>query len=68
MKQKIKILHLEDLPSDAELIARELKKGKIDSEILVVGNRAKFVRALKKFSPVPDFPGKRISNYNFGDI
>ena len=25
----MKILHLEDLPSDAELVARELKKGKI---------------------------------------
>ena len=51
MKQKIKILHLEDVSSDAELIARELKRGEIDSEILVVDNKAKFVRALKDFSP-----------------
>lgn len=51
MKQKIKLLHLEDVPADAELIARELKKGKIDSEIFVVDNREKFVRALKDFSP-----------------
>jgi PAS domain S-box-containing protein len=51
MNQKIKILHLEDVPFDAELIARELKKGKIDSEILVVDNKADFINALKKFSP-----------------
>ncbi|MDB5152600.1 MAG: hypothetical protein JWR54_1351 [Mucilaginibacter sp.] len=51
MKQKMKILHLEDTPSDAELVARELKRGNIDAEILVVPNKAKFINALKTFSP-----------------
>jgi PAS domain S-box-containing protein len=51
MKQKMKILHLEDVPADAELVARELKKGKIDSEILVVDTKAEFEDALKTFSP-----------------
>lgn len=51
MNQKIKILHLEDLPSDAELIARELKKGKINSEILVVDDKKMFEKALIDFSP-----------------
>lgn len=50
MKQKIKILHLEDLPSDAELVARQLKRGKIDSEILVAPDKEAFVKALKDFS------------------
>ncbi|MEO6330154.1 MAG: ATP-binding protein [Ginsengibacter sp.] len=51
MSQKLKILHLEDLQSDAELVARELLKGKIDSEILVCDNRVAFVNAIKNFSP-----------------
>jgi len=51
MKKKIKILHLEDMPTDAELVARELKKGEIDSEILVVADKTKFIEALTNFSP-----------------
>ena len=51
MKQKIKILHLEDMPEDAELVARELKKWEINSEILVVPDKAKFIEALANFSP-----------------
>jgi len=50
MKQKIKILHLEDMPLDAELVAATLNRENIDSEILVVPNRAAFVKALKGFS------------------
>jgi len=50
MKQKIKILHLEDTPADAELVARELIKAKINPEIVVVANKAKFIKALKDFS------------------
>jgi PAS domain S-box-containing protein len=51
MKQKIKILHLEDMPEDAELVARELKKWDINSEILVVPDKDAFVEALANFSP-----------------
>jgi len=51
MKQKIKILHLEDIPEDAELVARELKKWEINSEILVVPDKEKFIEALANFSP-----------------
>jgi len=47
----MRILHLEDVPADGELVARELKKGKIDSEILVVDTKAEFKHALKTFSP-----------------
>jgi len=51
MQTKIKILHLEDMPTDAELVARELKKNGIDADILVVPDKDKFVKALKTFSP-----------------
>jgi len=51
MKRKIKILHLEDAAADAELIARELKSGKINSEILLVDDKVKFEKALKDFLP-----------------
>ncbi len=49
MKQKIKVLHLEDMPSDAELVAWELKKGNLLPEIQVVSNKAAFVHALTDF-------------------
>jgi two-component system sensor histidine kinase UhpB len=48
---KIKILHLEDLRSDAELVERELKKGNIQYEKIVVDNKTDYINALKKFSP-----------------
>jgi PAS domain S-box-containing protein len=51
MSQKIKILHLEDTPTDAELIERELKRGKIDFEKIVVSTKADFENALKTFTP-----------------
>jgi PAS domain S-box-containing protein len=48
---KIKILHLEDLPSDAELVERELQKGGIDFEKIVVDNKQDFEKALDNFLP-----------------
>ena len=51
MINKIKILHLEDLPSDAELVERELKKGNIQFEKIVVDNKTDYINTLKKFSP-----------------
>lgn len=48
---KLKILHLEDLPSDAEMVERELKKGNIKFEKIIVDNRADFENALKEFKP-----------------
>jgi CheY-like chemotaxis protein/nitrogen-specific signal transduction histidine kinase len=51
LKKQLKILHLEDTPSDAELIVRELKKGKIQFEILVVANKKAFKNALQNFAP-----------------
>ncbi len=51
MNTKIKILHLEDTPSDVELVDRELKRGNIQFEKLVVDNRKAFEAALTAFSP-----------------
>src|ERR1035437_2842598 len=49
--EKIKILHLEDMPSDVELVARELRKSTIKYEISVAKNKKEFIKALKEFSP-----------------
>jgi len=51
LKTKLKILHLEDTATDAELVERELKKGNIQFEKLVVGNKAAFEKALNDFAP-----------------
>lgn len=49
--QKIRILHVEDLPSDAELVTRELKRGGLDFEIKVVDNQQAFNDALDQHTP-----------------
>ena len=51
MTSKLKILHLEDLASDAELVERELKKANIHFELLAVDNRKEFENALDEFHP-----------------
>lgn len=48
---KLRILHLEDSPSDAELIHRELKKGGLDFEVMVVDNETEFISGLTEYSP-----------------
>ncbi|MEJ0103596.1 MAG: PAS domain S-box protein [Bacteroidota bacterium] len=47
----LKILHLEDLPDDAEMVARELKKTIKHAEILHVDNKEDYIKALENFSP-----------------
>src|ERR1700753_3340024 len=51
MVQKIKILHLEDMESDAMLAEAVLEKSGMAYDRIVVDNRADFVRALKSFKP-----------------
>lgn len=51
MSKAIKILHLEDVEIDADLISRFLKKGKIEADIRVVDNKEAYVRALIEFGP-----------------
>ncbi|MBC7851087.1 MAG: PAS domain S-box protein [Chitinophagaceae bacterium] len=47
----LRILHLEDLPEDGELVARGLRKGGIDAQIIRVDNRDDFVRELIQSPP-----------------
>lgn len=48
---KLRILHLEDLPADAELVERQLKKGNIQFEKIVVDNKFDFEKAFLEFNP-----------------
>lgn len=49
MPGKIRIIHVEDLQSDADLVERQLKKSDLDFEILLVTNRADFEKVLDTF-------------------
>jgi PAS domain S-box-containing protein len=51
MNQTLRILHLEDNSSDAELVKRFLKKEEIDFEIRVTENKCDFTKALGEFCP-----------------
>lgn len=65
MNQVLRILMLEDTPTDAELEERELRKAGIEYTMLRVETRDAFVRALVEFRPdiilsdynLPDFSG-----------
>jgi CheY-like chemotaxis protein len=49
--QKLKILHLEDMPTDAELVDFTLKRSKLIFEKIVVDNEADYTRALNEYRP-----------------
>ena len=51
MSQKIKILHLEDSESDAELVEYELHKGNVQFEKRVVDNKEEYETMLSDFKP-----------------
>jgi len=51
MTQSLRILHIEDIKSDAELVERTLKQSGIVFEKLVVDTRAEYVKALSEFNP-----------------
>ncbi|MEA3489503.1 MAG: PAS domain S-box protein [Candidatus Omnitrophota bacterium] len=51
MSKRLKILLLEDSPDDAELIARELRRGNIDFVSKRVDSRKDFLKELKAFAP-----------------
>ena len=51
MSPKLKILHLEDMKADAELVQRELTKANIQCEILLVDNKEDFISEIDTFSP-----------------
>src|ERR1022692_2366231 len=51
MSPKVKILHLEDSPADAELVDYELKKGHIAFEKCLVDNQREYEEMLTQFNP-----------------
>ena len=51
MSERIKILHLEDALTDAELIHRRLKKENLHFEAMVVDNKSDYIKALNTYSP-----------------
>jgi signal transduction histidine kinase len=51
MDRPLKILHLEDLPADAEMVDRVLRKAKLRFEKKVVIDRPDFLKALREFKP-----------------
>ncbi|HWC53003.1 MAG TPA: response regulator, partial [Chitinophagaceae bacterium] len=51
MTEKLKILHLEDLQDDAELIRREMVKAGINCEVHLVENKKEFIKELNRFMP-----------------
>ena len=50
-RAELRVLVVEDLPTDAELMARELRKAGVAFDMRVVGSEAEFVSALAQFSP-----------------
>jgi signal transduction histidine kinase/DNA-binding response OmpR family regulator len=51
MIQSLKILHIEDVHSDAELVERTLKRSEITFEKLVVDTKEDYTKALDEFNP-----------------
>jgi two-component system sensor histidine kinase UhpB len=51
MSETLKILHLEDLQDDAELIRREMVKAGINCEVHLVENKKEFIKELNRFMP-----------------
>lgn len=79
MKKELHVLILEDEPTDAELMIRELKKIKLPFKSILVDNKEDFLRELKDFSPdiilgdykLPSFSGAEaieIVRKHFSDI
>lgn len=51
MSTLLRILHLEDTPADAELVARNLRRAGMEVDIKVVDERTAFEKELAAFSP-----------------
>src|SRR3984957_2446009 len=51
MDRPLKILHLEDLAADAEIVERVLRKAQVHFEKKVVIDKPDFIRALHEFQP-----------------
>src|SRR5687768_2558843 len=64
MKQKLKILLLEDTKADAELIEMELKNANIEFENVLVDTKKEFIAALNKFTPDIILADHSVASFN----
>ncbi len=67
MNKKIKILHLEDVEFDADLVKRLLKKNKIEADIKVVDNKEAYVESLIEFAPDVILSDHTLPSFNSSD-
>lgn len=51
MNRPVKVLCVEDVYTDAELIRMELKRANVDFEFVVVDNKASYIQALDQYIP-----------------
>lgn len=51
MSQPIRIIHLEDIRSDAEIVKRELTKGGLSFDLIWATSKDAFLKALSEFTP-----------------
>jgi len=64
MKQKLKILLLEDMQADAELIEMELYNANIEFENVLADTRKEFVSALNEFTPDIILADHSVASFN----
>src|ERR1700731_1988954 len=64
MDRTLKILHIEDVPSDAELVERILKRSGIVYEKLIVDNKKEYIDALSQFHPDIILSDHSLPNFN----
>ena len=61
---RIKILHLEDNPGDAEIITRYLKKNHVKCHVKVVDTESEYRKVLRQFGPDIVLSDQSIPNFN----
>jgi CheY-like chemotaxis protein len=64
MKQKLKILLLEDMKADAELIETELNNANIEFENVLVDTKTEFITALNQFTPDVILADHSVASFN----
>src|SRR4051794_25597843 len=64
MKQKLKILLLEDMKADAELIETELNNANIEFENVLVDTKKEFITALNQFTPDVILADHSVASFN----
>jgi DNA-binding NarL/FixJ family response regulator len=64
MKKKLKILLLEDMQADAELIEMELNNANMDFENVLVDTKNEFITALNQFTPDVILADHSVASFN----